>query len=65
MKRILTAFSLTALAFVVQGCSMLAPKPEWELTGWTLHWHKEFDGPEINRGNWTFDQGGGGWGNNE
>lgn len=36
-----------------------------ELPGWTLVWHDEFDGPEIDRSNWTFDIGGHGWGNNE
>ena len=35
------------------------------LPGWTLVWHDEFDGPEIDRANWTFDSGGHGWGNNE
>ncbi len=33
--------------------------------GWTLIWHDEFDGPEIDQANWTFDTGGHGWGNNE
>lgn len=28
-------------------------------------WSDEFDGPEINRSNWTFDIGGWGWGNGE
>lgn len=33
--------------------------------GWLLVWSDEFDGPSIDRNNWTFDIGGGGWGNNE
>ena len=33
--------------------------------GWELIWHDEFDGDTINRSNWTFDIGGGGWGNGE
>ena len=33
--------------------------------GWKMVWHDEFDGPAIDRRNWTFDIGGGGWGNNE
>lgn len=33
--------------------------------GWTLVWADEFDGSNINVQNWTFDTGGGGWGNNE
>jgi len=28
-------------------------------------WHDEFDGNSINRSNWTFDLGSGGWGNGE
>lgn len=30
-----------------------------------LVWSDEFDGDEIDRSNWTFDLGGGGWGNGE
>lgn len=33
--------------------------------GWELVWHDEFDDPAINPENWTFDLGGGGWGNGE
>jgi beta-glucanase (GH16 family) len=33
--------------------------------GWKLTWSDEFDGTTINRSNWTFDLGGGGWGNGE
>jgi len=32
---------------------------------YTLVWSDEFDGPEINRENWKFNKGGGGWGNAE
>ena len=32
---------------------------------YTLVWSDEFDGPEINRENWKFNKGGGGWGNVE
>ena len=28
-------------------------------------WGDEFDGPDIDTRNWTFDIGGNGWGNNE
>ena len=31
----------------------------------TLIWSDEFDGTNINAGNWTFETGSGGWGNNE
>lgn len=33
--------------------------------GWELVWHDEFDGDTIDRSNWTFDIGAGGWGNGE
>jgi beta-glucanase (GH16 family) len=42
-----------------------SPTPEWERPGWNLVWQDEFDGTELNRENWTFDMGGGGWGNAE
>src|SRR5437867_4671586 len=34
-------------------------------TTWERVWSDEFDGPGINSGNWTYDIGGGGWGNKE
>lgn len=30
-----------------------------------LQWSDEFDGTAVNTNNWTFETGGGGWGNNE
>ena len=44
---------------------MPSPTAEWERAGWVMAWHDEFDGPEVDRKNWTFDLGGGGWGNQE
>lgn len=41
------------------------PTPPAAPEGWTLVWHDEFDGDAINRADWTFDLGGGGWGNGE
>ncbi len=32
---------------------------------YTLVWSDEFDGSAVNTANWTFETGGGGWGNNE
>ena len=32
---------------------------------WVLVWSDEFDASSINASNWTYDTGGGGWGNNE
>lgn len=42
-----------------------SPTPEWERAGWTIAWHDEFNGPQLDLKNWTFDIGGGGWGNQE
>ncbi|MBP7227975.1 MAG: glycoside hydrolase family 16 protein [Longilinea sp.] len=43
----------------------LVPTPIPPLDGWTLRWHDEFDGTEIDPANWTYDLGGNGWGNGE
>jgi len=32
---------------------------------WALVWRDEFDNPSIDRSSWTYDTGGGGWGNQE
>jgi beta-glucanase (GH16 family) len=37
----------------------------WDRTGWGIVWQDEFDGPELDLKNWTFDIGGNGWGNQE
>ena len=42
---------------------MPSPTAEWERAGWIVVWHDEFDGTELDRNNWAFDIGGGGWGN--
>jgi len=34
-------------------------------TQWNIVWSDEFNGTNINANNWTYDLGGGGWGNNE
>lgn len=34
-------------------------------SGYTLAWSDEFDGNAVNTSNWTYEQGGNGWGNNE
>jgi beta-glucanase (GH16 family) len=35
------------------------------IAGWRLVWQDEFDGKGIDPANWTYDLGGGGWGNGE
>jgi beta-glucanase (GH16 family) len=42
-----------------------SPTAEWQRAGWQLVWHDEFDGATLDRANWNFDLGGGGWGNQE
>lgn len=55
-----------ALPVLLTACaSSPPPTPDWELEGWDLVWHDEFDGSELDRESWTFDLGGGGWGNAE
>lgn len=42
--------------------------PDTSIAGWTLTWHDEFDGPNgtaPDSTKWTYDTGGGGWGNQE
>jgi beta-glucanase (GH16 family) len=44
------------------------PPPPPPTSGWTLTWSDEFDGPNgsgVDPSKWSFDVGGGGWGNNE
>lgn len=60
-----------SLVLSTTGCSQVAQTPAPTATpiapieGWSLVWHDEFDAEEIDRQNWTFDIGGGGWGNGE
>jgi beta-glucanase (GH16 family) len=75
MSRTLSIF--LCLSFLLSACAMTTPDPtstpspqpsptaEWERKGWALAWHDEFDGTELDLKNWTFDIGGGGWGNQE
>jgi beta-glucanase (GH16 family) len=51
--------SCTAAAAMPTATSIPVPP------GWKLMWHDEFDGNAIDPANWTFDTGGGGWGNGE
>jgi len=55
---------------VLSGCTPakpLTPTPTSIAVpeGWKLTWHDEFDGKLINKANWAYDLGGGGWGNGE
>ncbi|HXF95312.1 MAG TPA: family 16 glycosylhydrolase [Gemmatimonadales bacterium] len=60
---------LTALLRTLAATSVLrggvACAPVTERPGWRLVWHDEFDGPAVDTTKWTWDTGGGGWGNAE
>lgn len=61
------AAALMVAPVLLTGCMSPAATgdPIPTLPGWELVWNDEFDGPAINRSNWTFDTGAGGWGNGE
>lgn len=70
---------LLSITFILVACAVTTPEPTptsvptsvpspkavGERTGWSIVWHDEFDGPELDLKNWTFDIGGNGWGNRE
>lgn len=63
---VLLAAALVGAAGAAAGSSPPPPTPAPGATdGWSLVWSDEFDGDEIDRANWTFDLGAGGWGNGE
>jgi beta-glucanase (GH16 family) len=80
-RKALIGVLLIAAAGILVGCAGLTPAatptpeptptaaptatPEWARPGWTLVWQDEFDGPEINPAHWSYEYGGGGWGNSE
>src|SRR5262245_51540044 len=55
-----TLHSARALLGLLAVSVDLAAQPVWQQV-----WSDEFDDPDINRSNWTYDLGGGGWGNDE
>lgn len=59
------ALIVNAPGCTAAGPSTPQPTPIPTLEGWTLRWHDEFDGDQIDRANWTYDIGGHGWGNGE
>jgi len=70
---------LLSITFILGACTVTTPEPTptfvpttmpsptavGERAGWSIVWHDEFDGPELDLKNWTFDIGGNGWGNQE
>lgn len=69
LQKVLSFVFFLGIALIVStGCgSAFAPKPTPipTLPGWNLVWQDEFDGKAIDPANWTYDLGGGGWGNGE
>lgn len=60
-------YRLLASALLLCGMA-LAAKPAYAQFPWQLVWSDEFNGSansQPNPANWTYDSGGGGWGNNE
>ncbi|GAB4200127.1 MAG: hypothetical protein OHK0022_20980 [Roseiflexaceae bacterium] len=55
---------LVLLALVAVQAALLAPAPA-QAQSWNLVWSDEFNGTSVSSSNWTFETGGGGWGNNE
>lgn len=43
----------------------IVANPQSDAATYQLLWSDEFDGTTVNSTNWTFETGGGGWGNNE
>jgi beta-glucanase (GH16 family) len=58
---------LFLILFTFTACSSIFSPPTVVEApeGWELLWHDEFDGRKIDTSNWTYDLGGGGWGNGE
>src|SRR5687767_8111457 len=64
--RAITA-ALTVVSFLA-GCLLVSSTASASPKGWTLTWNDEFNGPTgspVDSSKWSFDIGGGGWGNNE
>ena len=69
MKRYHWFSVIILFLFIFTACEPLglspAPTPIEPVDGWELLWHDEFDEKAIDLSNWTYDLGGGGWGNGE
>ncbi len=63
--RLRSILSGAILALALAGCAGPGASTSATPAGWTLAWSDEFDGAAIDRGKWTFETGGHGWGNAE
>src|SRR5258708_504981 len=65
---LLSAFSVVLFALPKSAAAQCGTKPATGSITWTTNWCDEFNGAAnspISSTNWTYDTGGGGWGNNE
>ncbi len=69
MSPVKKIFLLILIGHILAACTQpLLPAQATPITlpeGWDLIWHDEFDSKSIDTSNWTYDLGGGGWGNGE
>lgn len=63
MRKTLGVALLLITILLLTSCAATPPVPA--PPGMKLVWHDEFDGKAIDKANWTYDLGGGGWGNGE
>jgi beta-glucanase (GH16 family) len=56
---------LAALALIALQAALLGAPTPAKAQSWNLVWSDEFNGTSVNTSSWTFETGGGGWGNNE
>ena len=54
---------LLLMILLLTACTATPPIPA--PPGMKLVWHDEFDGKAINKANWNYNLGAGGWGNGE
>lgn len=70
MKLLNLVSALVGFSLILSACAPAVPPtptptPIAAPAGYRLTWSDEFDGKEINKTYWTYDLGGGGWGNGE
>ncbi len=68
MKKLL--IYLLFLLFVISSCNSTKSENknesnDWEIDGWRMVWHDEFEEDSLNTNLWRFETGGHGWGNAE
>ena len=68
-RRVTLAIVLPIVVFASPAClELCSTASAADLSGWSLVWSDEFNGPSgstVDSSKWSFDIGGGGWGNNE